>query len=52
MFEDVSWIISEAQLLGIRCGRRLIMGTPIYGINPRHEEGKITLIKEGFCALI
>jgi hypothetical protein len=53
MFADVSWILSETQMLDIRCGRRLIMGTLIYRALMANNIGlRITLIKEGFCDLI
>jgi len=53
MVEDVSWILSETQILGIRCGRRIIMGTPIYRALMTNNIGlRITLIKEVYCALI
>jgi hypothetical protein len=52
MFEDVSWIIAKSLVLGIKFRISRPQAPQDMVEIPGMKKIKITLIKEGFCALI
>jgi len=52
MFEGAFWVFAITQVFWYNIQNFPATGTSRYGINPRHEEGKIKLIKKSFYDLI